>query len=82
MRQVKEALSLWAQFEDVAAWRRSAKGNLWRRWDECTVSVFYRDRRYHWSIADGEDVTFSHATYGDEEEALTALGEAMGLSDL
>lgn len=79
---VAAALATWREFEDMAAWQRSAKGNLWRRWDEVTVTIFYRDRRYRWSIADGEEVQYSRATYGDEEEAMTALGEALGLSDI
>lgn len=76
---IEAALAEWDAYEDRSAWRRSSKGNLWRKWKDVTASVFYRNRRYHWSIAGEDDVEYSQATYGDEEEAMTALGEAIGV---
>ena len=83
-KEVEAALAQLAEFENLTAWRRSARGNLWRKWNDMTVTIFYRGRRYHWSIAAGQDVevSYSPGSYGDEEEAMSALSEALGLYDV
>lgn len=80
-REVAYAIAAWADFENLTTWRRSRKGNLWREWDGLTVSIFYRNRRYHWSIADGEETRFSKGMYADEQEAMDALGEVLGVGE-
>lgn len=82
-REVEAALARWEAFERPSAWRRSRRGNLWRTWGDLTVSIFYHaDARYHWSVADSDGPRYSSCGYATEEEAMTALGEAIGLSDL
>lgn len=57
-------------------WRRSAKGNLWRRLsDGSTVTVFQKqDGRYGYCVyRDGPN--YSHAAYRTEEEAQEAAWE-------
>ena len=60
-----------AEFE--AGFKRSKKGNLWRRWAELTLCVFKRGDGYAWSIADSEGVRFSVGTYESEAEAIGGL---------
>ena len=63
------------ELTDPSAWKRSRKGNLWRKWEEMTLSVFYRQDRdsYAWSIARGGDLQFSQPDFESEEEAMDAL---------
>ena len=78
---MEAALAAVSEFEDLANWQRSRKGNLWRKWEGLTVTVFYRLRRYHWSIADEEGPRFSQGSYSGEAEAITALREALGVGE-
>lgn len=63
------------QIINPGLWRRSGKGNLWRKRNDLTLSVFgYRDA-YKWCVSSGEeDQTFSPHLYDSEEDALEALG--------
>jgi hypothetical protein len=57
-----------------AAFSRSRKGNLYRHWEDKTISVFRRgDGRYLWSIAGASGVRYSSCSYEEEEDALGAL---------
>jgi hypothetical protein len=59
-----------------AGFKRSQKGNLWRLWEQLTLSV-YRDPvsgGYGWSIRDGETgPRFSKQRWDTEAEALLDL---------
>jgi hypothetical protein len=79
---IEDQLAAWAEFEEPDAWRRSKKGNVWREWDEKTVTIFrHRNGGFAWCINDGDESHFSQGSYEDEEQARTALGESLGLSD-
>ena len=80
-REIADAMAAIEAFENPAAWRRSSKGNLWRTWEDRTVTIFYRNRRYHWSIADEEGPQFSTGSYGDEADAMSGLGEVLGVGE-
>jgi hypothetical protein len=77
--EIDSAMDAWEEFED--RWKRSRKGNLWKHWDGLTLTVFRRegDGWFAWSIADADGPRFSQAAYRTEEEALTALGETLGV---
>jgi hypothetical protein len=72
-----------AEFEEPDAWRRSNKGNLWRVWNELTVTIFrHRDGGFAWCIVDAEgEKRFSKKSFEDEEWAMGALADAVGLTD-
>ena len=73
----------WDLFYARAAWKRSAKGNIWRNWRGRTVSVFARDDRFFgWCIAAMDGKRFSQGALETEEEAVESLGFALGLNDL
>jgi hypothetical protein len=66
-----------------AGFQRSNRGNLWRTWDNATLTVFKRDDgRFAWCIAgsDGQP-RYSEGTYGYEAEALESLVYACGLGE-
>jgi hypothetical protein len=57
-----------------AGFTRSARGNLWRRWEGKALTAFKReDGTFAWSIADGSDVRFSPCSYGSEADAIGGL---------
>ena len=74
-REVRAALAAVEEFEDPAAWHRSRSGNLTRRWDDKTVTIFRRHGQYRWSISDEEQTRFSRQGYEAEEDALIGLRE-------
>jgi hypothetical protein len=57
----------------AACFRRSAKGNLWRNYDDLTPAVFRRPGRvtYGWSIAESGNVRYSRDCY--EYDAMGSL---------
>jgi hypothetical protein len=60
------------QFE--AGFTRSKAGNLWRKWDGDTVTVFKRHGRYSWVIATADDEKqYSPETFATEADALSRL---------
>jgi hypothetical protein len=80
-RVIEAALAAIEEFEEPTAWRRSQRGNLWREWDEMTVTIFQRKGRYCWCINDGEETRFSRKGYETEDDAKIALGEAIGVGE-
>jgi hypothetical protein len=78
-REVQMALARIADFESPAAWRRSAKGNLWREWEDKTVTIFQRKGLFHWCVADGEETRYSREEYETEDDARMALCEFLGV---
>ena len=80
--EVTEALKRWREFESMKHWRRTERGNLTRRYDGRRVTVFQqKDEFYGWCISSTvDDVEFCEG-YDSEEDAMTGLGEALGLSD-
>jgi hypothetical protein len=77
-RRVAEALAAEAAF--AGAFRRSAKGNLWRPYGEgdgvVTLSVFRRpsDGRYAYGVTGGDEgPRWSPDAYGSEADAVFAL---------
>jgi hypothetical protein len=68
-----------ADFDDLACWRRSQKGNLWRSWEELTVTVFRRDDdTFGWSISGGDGVEYSETEYPSEIDAMADLACELG----
>jgi hypothetical protein len=61
----------------LRGFRESRRGNLWRKFDELTLTVFERDGRFSWCISSGEDNTrFSRwRGFEGEEEAMEDLWE-------
>jgi hypothetical protein len=59
--------------EFAAGFRRSRKGNLWRRYGGRTLTVFGGVDSFSWCIADGERRRFSRGSYDSERSALSAL---------
>ena len=77
---IEDALAEWAEFESPSAWKRSRKGNLWRRWNGLNVTVFKRDDGYFgWSIANEEGPRYSPGRFETEGEAMNALGSNLGV---
>ena len=75
---IEHIVEMREEFE--AGFERSRKGNLWRHWDGKTVSVFKRrDGYFGWSIADEDAPRFSSRGYEDEEIAVGALAEELGV---
>jgi hypothetical protein len=73
---------MFAEIEDMAAWRRNQRGkNLTRRYGRDVLTVFRQDNRWKWcwSIV-GEPPTFSRRHYSSEEDAISGVAEAV-LSD-
>ena len=70
-----------ASAEFKAAFKRSHRGNLWRRYEGRTLTVFKRegDGRYAWSIADENGPRFSRESFETEEDALGNLAFAVGI---
>jgi hypothetical protein len=65
-----------ARLEFKHSFRRSSRGNLWRKEDDLTVSVFSRtEGGYKFCIAAGEEwrPSYSKNIYETEDEALEAL---------
>jgi hypothetical protein len=62
-----------AHFE--RSFRRSAKGNLWRKYEGKLLTIFSRnDGDYGWCISvDGDPPKFSPGGYETEDEAMRAL---------
>jgi hypothetical protein len=62
----------------ASGFRRSAKGNLWRKWGEATLTVFARrDGRYGWVVADEHGPTFGTEAFADERDAIADLWETV-----
>lgn len=79
-RRVEAALAAWAVFESPTAWKRSKKGNRWRHWDGVTLTIFKRDDEcFGWCIADGEETQFSTDEFETEVDAISDLGDALGI---
>jgi hypothetical protein len=82
-REMRLLLALQDDFEDRTKWRRSAKGNLWREWEDKVVTIFYRVPRYgnpggySWSISDDDDVLYSDSAYETVEDAMCDLWDAV-----
>jgi hypothetical protein len=77
---VKYMIAEREKFSDPADWRRSKRGNLWREWDGMTVTIFHRNGRYFWCIADGgEERRFSLGGFEIEDDAMSSVGDAMGV---
>jgi hypothetical protein len=68
----------------AAGFRRSVRGNLWRRWAggggrELTLTVFpRRGGSFAYAIADEDGPAFSTQSYETEGEAVGALWRALG----
>ena len=74
-RQIETALAARAEFDDPTRWRRSKRGNLWRQWENQTVTVFAREGGWWWCVADEEQRRFSRRGYASIAWAKTALAE-------
>jgi hypothetical protein len=74
------ALAQQEALDDFASgFRRSAKGNLWRRFDGKVMTIYRGRHGYGYCIAqadqeqDSAPATFSRRRFGSEEEAISAL---------
>jgi hypothetical protein len=61
-------------FKSFAAWKRSSKGNLWRVWDDYTLTIFKRaDSRFGFCIVKQHDREYSVFSFDSEPEAMDTL---------
>jgi hypothetical protein len=70
----------WNRFE--SGFQRSSKGNLWCVWEGRRVGIYKRgEDQFGWYMSDEEEVlpNYSPNLFGSEEEAISALGEALGV---
>jgi hypothetical protein len=73
-----ETQALLARYEEFAeGFTRSARGNLTRRCDGLTLTVFARNGEYAWAIADGHEVRYSPVRYEEEGDALVSLWDEL-----
>ena len=80
-REVSAALVRWAEFENRKYWTRTKWGNLTRVYDGRRVTVFGpRDETFGWCISSTVDEVEFGEGYDSVEDAMSALGEALGLS--
>ena len=78
VRDARERQAALDYFANSPAWRRSAKGNLWRRWEGKSVTVFRRaDGSYGWCFAGCRFNRYSEYPYETEEEAIEFLARAV-----
>jgi hypothetical protein len=66
-------------FRDASGWSRSRKGNLWRKWDGMTVSIFPRRGGFAWSITEDDSPQYSPSQHETEEDALDDLAGVLGM---
>jgi hypothetical protein len=90
---VEEVRAKRAAFREfIEGFRRSRRGNLWRRWDRrrdrygaaataeattVTLTVFRRGPWYAWCVADEDGPGFGPWRYADERAALAGLWAAL-----
>jgi hypothetical protein len=55
-----------------AAWRRSRKGNLWRKLEGVTLTVFRCEGGWRYCVADAAGPRYGERVYDGEEEAALA----------
>jgi hypothetical protein len=63
-------------FADAVFWKRSCRGNLWRKFLGVTVTI-YTDKEsgeYKWCISDSDGPRFSTMTFESEQDAIVSLG--------
>ena len=64
-------------FLDPSQWRKSQRGNWWRKWEGRVVTIFARYGGWRWCIAGSDDdlipAQFSRQGYGSVEAAQAAL---------
>lgn len=81
-RVVNAALARWAEFANRKHWTRTKSGSLTRIYADRRVTVFGpRDDTFGWCISSTVDEVEFGERYCSVKEAMTALGEALGLSD-
>ena len=81
-QEVNATLKRWREFESLKHWRRTERGNLTRRYDGRRVTVFQqKDELYGWCISSTVDEVECSEGYDSEEDAMTGLGEALGVSE-
>lgn len=77
---IEARLAEWKEFESPTGWKRSKKGNRWRHWEGATLTIFKRrDECFGWCIADGEENQFSSSGFETEADAISDLGDAVGI---
>lgn len=71
----QERLAWVEDFENLANWKRSSKGNLFRHWGGSDLTVFKRgDGLFSWCMSGG----FSDDVFETEAEAISNLAHAVG----
>lgn len=75
--EYKQIEAAFAEFE--AGFHRSRRKNLWRNFEDQTLTVFQcQDGRFSWCVSGGrDDVRFSPEKYATEEEAMDSIAVAM-----
>jgi hypothetical protein len=67
-----EAESFWDDF--ASGFRKSAKGNLWRKWNGETLTIFRKPNGFGWCIAGPEGKTrFSKQRFDRQDAAMRDL---------
>ena len=74
--QIAATLAELAEFADRTYWSRSSKGNLTRKWEALSLTIFkHRDGHFNWCIYEEEyGPRYSTSRYEDEVEAMDSLG--------
>ena len=57
----------------VEGFRKSRKGNLWRKYDERTLTVFRSGEDYRWCLAGECGPSFSSGTFETPHDGLDGL---------
>lgn len=75
-------LAMWTKFESPSEWRRSKKGNLWRRWEGMLLTIIKRNEDcFGWCVAEDDETQFSSDTFDTESDAMSDLGDAVGVGE-
>jgi hypothetical protein len=75
-RAAKERDAKRELFAHEIFWKRSSRGNLWRKFLGVTVTIF-RDKEsgeYKWCISDSDGPRYSHESFESEQDAIVSLG--------
>jgi hypothetical protein len=63
--------------EFAAEFKRSSRGNLWRRWQGLALTVFRRRNRYAWCMSGIDTKRFSSHSFESEDDAILGLASEL-----
>lgn len=62
---------------EILKWPRSAKGNLWHRFNSGCVTIFHRDGHYRYCIKEVDESPIYSGNFDSEQDAAIALAEEL-----